>query len=56
MRGLPQWETEHWESGSFKDGVCLSLFSSFSQSNTSLPLNSLPLDSEASRKKELGKS
>lgn len=31
MRGLPQWETEHWESGSFKDGVCLSLFSSFSQ-------------------------
>lgn len=31
MRGLPQWETERWESSSFKEDVCLSLFSSFSQ-------------------------
>lgn len=24
MRRLPQWDTEHWEPGSFKDDVCLS--------------------------------
>lgn len=27
MSRLPQWDTEHWEPGSFKDDVCLSLSS-----------------------------